>query len=145
MRTWALFDPATSQVMQFTTTAAGSPQGMCEAMGLQALEVPAGSMMQSMGRVCYIAAGLLCIAPPRPSATCTFDFQSRQWAPDAALADREARARRSELLTACDWSQLPDVALATQLLWRTYRQALRDMTGQAGYPFTIAWPTPPGA
>jgi|SRR5215469_2348940 len=27
--------------------------------------------------------------------------------------------------------------------WKTYRQALRDVTAQDGYPFTLQWPTMP--
>jgi hypothetical protein len=27
--------------------------------------------------------------------------------------------------------------------WKTYRQALCDITAQDGYPFVIAWPIPP--
>ncbi|NTV25941.1 MAG: hypothetical protein HGB01_06995 [Chlorobiaceae bacterium] len=54
------------------------------------------------------------------------------------------RKRRNELLTASDWTQLPDVTLNTEA-WRGYRQALRDITAQTGFPRVIEWPVAPGA
>ena len=68
--------------------------------------------------------------------------------PDATnpeIMNAQARAARAELLAASDWTQLPDVPLATKQAWADYRQALRDITGQPGYPLEITWPTPPGA
>ena len=61
-----------------------------------------------------------------------------------ALANTEARSRRAELLTGSDWTQLPDIPQATKDLWSPYRQALRDITEQEGYPYQISWPTAPG-
>lgn len=55
----------------------------------------------------------------------------------------DMRARRSQLLQESDWTQLPDVPLATKEVWAAYRQALRDITAQPGFPLTVAWPTPP--
>lgn len=52
------------------------------------------------------------------------------------------RARRDVLLAQCDWTQLPDVPLATKDAWAEYRQALRDITLQPN-PTAIVWPTPP--
>jgi len=58
-------------------------------------------------------------------------------------ADFTALIKRRELLEASDWTQLPDVPLETKALWATYRQALRDITDQPGYPTNISWPEPP--
>jgi hypothetical protein len=55
----------------------------------------------------------------------------------------EALLRRAQELKASDWTQLPDVPQATKDLWTPYRQALRDITDQPGYPHNIDWPTPP--
>lgn len=55
----------------------------------------------------------------------------------------EVLAERSKKLVASDWTQLPDVPLATKAAWATYRQELRDITAQSGYPTEIIWPTPP--
>jgi hypothetical protein len=53
------------------------------------------------------------------------------------------RAERNILLLESDWTQLPDVPEETKQLWATYRQALRDITEQSGYPTDIQWPIPP--
>lgn len=57
------------------------------------------------------------------------------------------RKTRNSLLQESDWT---DTASAPARLgqeiynqWQTYRQGLRDVTTQAGYPFNIIWPTPP--
>ena len=55
------------------------------------------------------------------------------------------RAERNRLLYLCDWTQAPDAVLSSnaKTAWTTYRQALRDLPQQAGFPFNIVWPTPP--
>lgn len=54
------------------------------------------------------------------------------------------RARRDVLIAKTDWTQLPDVPLATKAAWAEYRQALRDITTQPD-PRNLTWPIPPGA
>lgn len=53
-----------------------------------------------------------------------------------------ARVERNALLTACDWTQVSD-APVDQAAWRMYRQALRDVPEQVGFPFDIGWPVAP--
>lgn len=62
----------------------------------------------------------------------------------AALADTQ-RGERDRLLAAADWSMLPDAPLNgdQRSAWVVYRQALRDVTEQPGFPTDITWPTPP--
>lgn len=52
------------------------------------------------------------------------------------------RAQRNRLLADCDWTQLAD-STADKAAWATYRQALRDITAQAGFPWTVTWPEQP--
>jgi hypothetical protein len=54
-----------------------------------------------------------------------------------------AKQRRDALLSKTDWTQLFDVPQATIDKWQPYRQALRDITLQEGFPENITWPTPP--
>lgn len=54
----------------------------------------------------------------------------------------EVRQQRNELLSACDWTQLPD-SPADHEAWATYRQTLRDVTGQEGFPWDVTWPEAP--
>jgi hypothetical protein len=55
---------------------------------------------------------------------------------------KAVRAERNTKLAACDWTQLAD-ATADKPNWATYRQALRDVTAQSGFPWTIDWPVQP--
>jgi hypothetical protein len=57
--------------------------------------------------------------------------------------DTKALIKRQSLLASSDWTQMPDVELSTKTQWATYRQELRDITDQPGYPSSIVWPTPP--
>jgi len=52
------------------------------------------------------------------------------------------RNTRTEKLKDSDWTQIAD-STADKAAWATYRQALRDITGQAGFPWTITWPESP--
>ena len=55
---------------------------------------------------------------------------------EAVRQDRNAR------LAASDWTQLAD-APVDDLAWATYRQALRDVPNQAGFPWSVVWPNTP--
>lgn len=55
----------------------------------------------------------------------------------------QARAKRQQLLVECDWSQLPDVKQELREAYAGYRQALRDIPDQAGFPHEIEWPVKP--
>jgi hypothetical protein len=64
------------------------------------------------------------------------------------LADNQARRirqDRDQRLAACDWTQLADVKLDAQQQsdWKKYRQALRDVPSQGGFPWNVTWPTQP--
>jgi hypothetical protein len=52
------------------------------------------------------------------------------------------RAERNKRLADCDWTQLTD-APVDATAWATYRQALRDVTAQAGFPWEVVWPEQP--
>lgn len=60
---------------------------------------------------------------------------------DAAQA-ASVRQQRSDKLADCDWTQVDDSPV-DKAVWATYRQALRDVTAQAGFPWTITWPDAP--
>jgi len=66
---------------------------------------------------------------------------------DLVLLANNARAKRDKLLAESDVMVLPDrwAAMTTeqQAAWATYRQALRDIPQQEGFPATVVWPTQP--
>jgi hypothetical protein len=53
-----------------------------------------------------------------------------------------AREQRNNLLVASDWTQVAD-APVDKAIWAAYRQALRDITDQLGFPTVIIWPNTP--
>jgi hypothetical protein len=63
---------------------------------------------------------------------------------DAKQAEIQ-RAERDKKLAACDWTQLADSPLTDEqkTAWGTYRQALRDVPAQAGFPWEVTWPSEP--
>ena len=56
---------------------------------------------------------------------------------------KSVRQQRGEKLKETDWTQVAD-APVDKALWAAYRQALRDVTTQEGFPWTITWPVEPG-
>jgi hypothetical protein len=62
-------------------------------------------------------------------------------AKDAEQA-KAVRADRNQKLKDSDWSQVAD-APVDKAVWAAYRQALRDVPSQAGFPWEVTWPTTP--
>jgi len=60
--------------------------------------------------------------------------------PEPLSPAQTVRAKRNQLLVESD-----SMALADRITddWRTYRQSLRDVPAQAGFPDNITWPTEP--
>jgi hypothetical protein len=56
--------------------------------------------------------------------------------------EQEAKVYRNRLLALCDWTQTPD-APVNKAAWANYRQALRDITSQEGFPENVIWPVQP--
>lgn len=76
---------------------------------------------------------------PREDADIPEDLS---WVPAA-----RARARRGALLASTDWLvvRAQEQGASVAAAWVAYRQALRDVPEQPGFPDTIDWPTPPAA
>jgi hypothetical protein len=55
---------------------------------------------------------------------------------------KNVRATRDAKLAECDWTQVAD-APVDKTVWATYRQALRDITSQEGFPWTVTYPEKP--
>lgn len=70
--------------------------------------------------------------------------------PPGAIGDEEymaisVRKERDRLLMDCDWTHsISDRPVPDKEEWAEYRQELRDITTQEGFPFDVFWPTPPG-
>ena len=61
------------------------------------------------------------------------------------VAEDYQRSVRNDLLVASDWTQMPDSPLgeSKKTEWATYRQSLRDVPEQSGFPDDITWPAEP--
>ena len=71
-----------------------------------------------------------------------WDKEVAAWA--AGADGREAinvRKERNNLLKESDWMACSDVTMPDA--WKTYRQALRDVPSQGGFPNSVTWPTKP--
>jgi len=66
------------------------------------------------------------------------------WTTDPLPLDQAAgyvRLHRDMLLGKTDWRAMSDNTLSAN--WATYRQALRDITEQEGFPYSVEWPVEP--
>lgn len=65
-----------------------------------------------------------------------------QAAKDSAMA--QLRGNRNNLLTQCDWTQIPDCTLSNKTEWATYRQTLRDFPATVeDARLSVEWPHNP--
>ena len=53
------------------------------------------------------------------------------------------RTKRDNLLLNSDWTQGADVPTSIKSKWTDYRQKLRDVPAQSGFPDSVTWPTEP--
>lgn len=58
--------------------------------------------------------------------------------------EAEAREERDTLLLKSDWTEASSsLTVAQRSAWSTYRQSLREVPNQSGFPYEITWPTKP--
>ena len=69
----------------------------------------------------------------------------QEYQADLTFLRKRIIARRNELLSKSDWTILPDSPLTKSQkdAWKEYRQSLRDITNQEGFPETVVFPTKP--
>jgi len=93
----------------------------------------------------YVENGLPVAIPQQPNDFSVFDYATKSWVADPSLAIAYNSQQRLDLLYLSDWTQIPNNPLTTeqQAAWATYRQELRDIPQQSGYPFNVIWPVPP--
>lgn len=59
----------------------------------------------------------------------------------------QIRQERNAKLAECDWTQLSDTPLnpEAKAAWAFYRENLRMVPEQPGFPWNVQWPPQPGA
>lgn len=82
---------------------------------------------------------------PKPSPA---HYWNGEWVLDIEKLQKELRSKRNMLLAKTDWTQVADVPISEQqkILWREYRQALRDLPDTYANITSleeVVWPTPP--
>jgi hypothetical protein len=64
---------------------------------------------------------------------------------DETVEERSKRLRelRDHALRECDWVMLPDTGFSSEAIsrFKKYRQDLRDVPQQSGFPFDVEWPS----
>jgi len=62
-----------------------------------------------------------------------------------ADAEANVRSHRGNLLAESDWIVTKSLEAGEPVpdAWASYRQALRDITAQEGFPYQVTWPTKP--
>jgi hypothetical protein len=80
-----------------------------------------------------------------PSAQEIADAQAAYKAMEDTEQAKSVRQTRDDKLKECDWRVIKALEsnLPQDFAWATYRQNLRDITKQAGFPWEIIWPTIP--
>lgn len=82
----------------------------------------------------------------------SFEQVSGQWSlpyvvqeQEDVYAERNIRSRRDSLLSQSDWIVVKSYERGQNIPaeWELYRQALRDITEQTGFPYEVTWPTKP--
>ena len=91
----------------------------------------------------YVLGPLFYTYTNSEGVTSTVEEQHSAW---VAMKDAEQaqaiRQQRNQKLKDTDWTQVAD-APVSQLTWATYRQALRDVPSQTGFPWDVQWPIQP--
>ena len=64
-----------------------------------------------------------------------------QEATDQRVGDVVVRPKRNALIAETDWWATSDRTMSAEQI--AYRQALRDITAQSGFPTDVTWPTKP--
>jgi hypothetical protein len=85
------------------------------------------------------------IIPQKPDEYHVFNSITKDWDYSEPLLRADVINKRNNLLFSSDWTDT--VSASTRLenynAWQFYRQQLRDITKQEGYPFNVIWPTQP--
>jgi hypothetical protein len=94
----------------------------------------------------YIKDKQVADLPPQPEGKFYFyDYSTSQWVQNTTLLGQSIITQRDALLYASDWTQIPNAPLTTQQVqeWATYRQELRDIPQQSGFPTNVTFPVAP--
>jgi hypothetical protein len=80
----------------------------------------------------------------KPNPTDTWDDTRQVWV-GIVEVENTLRTKRDKLLAETDWVTLKSLEQGQPVgkVWKDYRQALRDLTTQPGFPSNVVWPSKP--
>jgi hypothetical protein len=85
----------------------------------------------------YVENGRVYVVKVEPISQADTDAKNQ-------LRADEVRAERNQKLAESDWTQLPDAKTTVNTeAWALYRQQLRNITEQPGFPWNVEWPVRP--
>lgn len=85
----------------------------------------------------YIENGRVYVVKVEPISQADIDSKNQ-------IKADEVRTERNSRLAESDWTQLPDaLASVDARAWASYRQQLRNITEQSGFPWNVEWPVKP--
>lgn len=130
------YDIATGQILSSGNTQATAIEGRD---GFMVVDGPVDNTLFKVENQQIVAL------PPSPGPDYVYNFTTNQWEINILRVTGQVLQQRNDLLYASDWTQLPNGPLTPtqQTAWATYRQELRDITSQPGYPTNVVWPVPP--
>ena len=124
--------------------------GICQESDIDKQNVPTGYALQITENYInwsdfYVSNNTLIAIPEKPNQYSTFNYTTKQWEIDLSQLVAAITRKRNSLLLSSDWTQLPNNPLTPeqQAAWADYRQQLRDITSQPGYPTNVVWPVQP--
>ena len=130
---YVTFDPDTGRIL----SSGDIPESMIQLQGEHVL------LGEGSSRTHYVENGQLCLKPECPGDFYDYDYSKHCWVANQILLASSVRTQRDRLIQSTDWTQLPDVPVESKTIWAEYRQALRDITKQPGFPEQVIFPTAP--
>lgn len=137
-KSFTVYNPTTGQILRTGYIPEGD-------ISSQVGEGEAVLPLSSMPGQDWVVGGRVVPLPNKPLGDYIFDYNTAQWVPDLKKASYDAIQKRNKLLYESDWTQIPNSPLTPEQVeqWAVYRQALRDVPQQEGYPMNIIWPVAP--
>jgi hypothetical protein len=149
-KTWSFYDTATGAIAPGAMTCTAAQVAANTPPGHSTIE---GRFDHRSQRVDLATGQVVDCQPPAPAddelRTWAWNADTRRWvaSPTVLAVANAARTERDARLAACDWVTVRALELGEEIPadWLAYRQALRDVPLQPGFPSAIDWPAPPEA
>ena len=147
MKYYAVYSKITGEILQFSQIIDNNFPAHFVNDTTNVLEVPEPVDNSKY----YINNSILTSLPEPPSINHIWNWTTMSWQDTRTeqqkfqQAAQQVLAKRKELLDSTDWIVIKAMDTGTTIpqAWQTYRQELRDITNQTGYPYQVTWPTKP--